>query len=133
MSAFCISQRNANMQGCQDVWPTNLALFEAASAKVPEYAGRLQELLLQVQEGMTSKTELDEEISWWHAGHEIEHVPSREWPTNASTFHSVMAFSPAHTQKKLLRLWDLANDGSRAKRSLDEAIIEILDGQVIVL
>jgi hypothetical protein len=133
MSAFCISQRDANMQGCKDVWPTNLTLFEAASAKVPEYAGRLQELLLDVKKGMLGKTELEEAISWWHAAHEIDYVPSRDWPTNTSTFNFVISLSLTHTLETWHRLWNIANDGYLAKKSLDEAIVEILDGQVIVL
>ena len=128
MASFNTSQSTANMMACHDVWPTNTVLLEAAKAKLPQYAEQLDDLVVLAHIGMTHKKELEDEIGTWHLVNELEYKDSEEWPTNHSTFASVVLTSEPYKKEALYRLWNLVHQGLDGKRKLDAMIVRILDG-----
>jgi len=128
MASFNTSQSSANTMACNNVWPTNMVLLEAAKAKMPQHSQQLDDLVVLARIGMAHKLELENEIGTWHLIHELEYQDSTEWPTNPNTFASVVFSSEPYKKEALQRLWDLVNQGLEGKKKLDAMIVQILEG-----
>jgi len=128
MASFNTSQSSANTMACNNVWPTNMVLLEAAKAKMPQHSEQLDDLVVLARIGMAHKKELEDEIGTWHLIHELEYEDSKELPTNPNTFRCIMRASEPYKKEALQRLWDLVNQGLEGKKKLDAMILQILEG-----
>ena len=128
MASFNTSQFSANTMACNNVWPTNTVLLEAAKVKMPQHAEQLDDLVALARIGMAHKLELENEIGTWHLIHELEYEDSTEWPTNFVIFRCVVNSSEPYKKEALQRLWDLVSQGLEGKQKLDDMIVQILDG-----
>lgn len=120
-----------NMNACQNSWPTDHALFEAAKLKVPEQAKKLDDLLERTEQVMREKDLLDHRVGQILG---LEVMVAHEWPTDRALF--ITAIVKANSLEnydintELQGRWALVKQGMAYKIMLDELIVEVLELQM---
>jgi hypothetical protein len=121
-----------NMNACNNSWPTDHTLFEAAKLKAPEQAKKLDDLLEMTEQVMREKDILDHRVGQILG---LEVMVAYDWPTDRALF--IRAIVKANSlenyalSSELQERWILVKKDMKCKTQLDELIVQILESQTL--
>lgn len=121
-----------NMNACNNSWPTDHVLFEAAKLKAPEQAKKLDDLLEMTEQVMREKDILDHRVGQILG---LEVMVAYDWPTDRALF--IRAIVKANSlenyslNSELQERWILVKEDMKCKKQLDELIVQILESQTL--